>query len=1373
MPPARRRIPKGALAPTPAEQHEDWLRLLRPDGPFVSLPVLTEVFPQGLDDVPAGVRARLRQAWEEVREDPDLLRPAWEELVTGELLGWTPGLRGGAALPESLRAGGHTPDAVLTGPAAPGDGTGPRPRVLLLRTGWDEPLTRARGEDLSPADRAAEAARRHGVPLAVLTNGREWALVHARPKQARALAVFDADLWLEEPLLLRAFASLLHARRAALPERDRDGRPTSSLAALFTRTAERQSEVTDTLGRQVRQAVSLLVAELSRLDREAGGGLLAGVGDRRVYEGALTVMMRLVFLLYAEEQRLLPAGDGLYDDSYAVSPLLDALEEQQSRHGDELGDRRAAVWPRLLAVFAAVHGGCVHDALRIPPYGGSLFDPDRFPWLAAAKVTDRAVHRILDALLTLRRRGGGREALSYKGLDVEQIGHVYEGLLEYGCIRAHEPYLGLEGRQEAVLTLSALEEWAAAGVLEERLPEAAGATPLRIRRALDARITGAVAADLDAACDNDERLSSRVAPFAGLLRRDLRGHLMVFPAGSVVMVRSGDRRDTGTHYTPKALAEEIVEHTLAPLCFSPGPADGGTEPGVWRAKRAEELLALRILDPAMGSGAFLVSACRYLADRVVDAWLRDGLPAEIGRDVAEGDREELLRIARRLVADQCLYGVDRDPMAVELAKLSLWLITLAKDRPFSFLDHALRCGDSLVGTVDLEQIRAFHLDSGARQLSDEVSRALDVTETLLSRAAGLRREIEATPVSDIRSVRAKAEKLAEAEELSERLRLAADAVVGAALAAEGISDDEAEDLTGETNVGGKRGAAAFRAARQDAKAAAYENRLAAVAGLVVAAMVDGPGSASAERARKMVDGWLRGPRKEPVRPLHWPLEFPEIMGVGGSKGFDAVIGNPPFVGGQKLTGTLGTDYREYLVNRIGDGVRGSADLCSYFLLRNLSLAPKRRTGIIATNTIAQGDTREVGLDQATANGWTVYRAVKSQPWPGTAALEVSLLWLGGQVGEDEKPVLDGNEVRGITPSLDPQSRVTGRPYRLAANAGQSFQGSNVLGKGFILTPEQARELIAKDPRNKDVLFPYLNGEDLNSRPDCSASRWVINFHDWSQEKAATYEDVFAIVERDVKPVRLKVKHSKNARERWWQYERRRPELYKAITNLEKVIVIALVSRTVMPARVSASQVLAHKLCAFASDATGHLSLLSSGFHSAWAWKYSSTMKADLNYSPSDVYETFPHPAPTERLTNAGVMLEGTQRDAMAARGIGLTKIYNLVHSPTDQAADIDDLRTAHVEVDKAVAEAYGWSDLDLDHDFYETRQGARFTINPIARTEILDRLLLLNHARYKQEQENGLHLPKQRKASPKRKKKAEPEEEQFQDGLFVPPGGLF
>ncbi|CAL9520124.1 hypothetical protein SUDANB176_03835 [Streptomyces sp. enrichment culture] len=1383
-----RKVPPKGSVPKPEEQHEDWLRLLRPDGPFVSLPVLVGAFPQGLDTIPPETWGRLRQAWAEVREDPALLRSAWETFVLAELLGWrAPGLREGAAIPDSLRAGAHTPDAVLLGPGRSG---GLAPRALFFRTDdWEGPLNQPRGEQPGLADRAAELCRAREVPLALLTNGRKWALVHARPKEATTIATFDADLWTEEPILARAFTSLLTAARVIRPPLDTEGKPTDSTAGLFARTADAQSEVTDTLGRQVREAVSLLVAEVSRLDRESGGDLLRGVPAKEVYEGALTVMMRLVFLLYAEEQRLLPSGDELYDASYAVGPLHDELAKAQSLHGDELGDRVEATWPRLLAVFAAIHGGSTHDQLWIPPYGGSLFDPSRFPWLVPAKVTDRVVFEILDALLTLRSRKGfkGKERLSYKGLDVEQIGHVYEGLLEYGCHWAEEPYVGVsfgrDRKYEAVLPLARLEEWSAAGTLAEQVAAASGTKPATVAAA-QAK-SGTVTVELETACGSDPALVERAAAFSGLYGTDLRDEPKVWPAGSVVMVRSGNRRDTGTHYTPKALAEEVVEHTLAPLCFSPGPAEGA-EPGAWQPKKAGELLKLRVLDPAMGSGAFLVSACRYLADRVVDAWLREPeLPPEIAKDVDRDDHEQLHEIARRLVADRCLYGVDRDPMAVELAKLSLWLVTLAKGRPFSFLDHALRCGDSLVGVIDVRQVRQFHLDWQDRQLSPEVARALENTESLLSRAADLRRQIESTAVTDIRVVRDKAELLAKAEALSGKLRLAADAVVGAALAAEGISDEEASEITGEENVGGARGAARFRDAKEDAKSRAYRYRLEAVAGLVATALGDDEfaAEAAAEQAREMVEGWLKGPRAEVVRPLHWPLEFPEVMGVGGAAGFDAVVGNPPFVGGLKITSASGHDYREYLVNRIGSGKRGSADLCSYFLLRNLSLAPSGRTGIIATNTIAQGDTREVGLDQATAKEWAVYRAVKSQSWSGTAAVIVSLLWMARRPGKSETPILDGNEVRGITPGLVPTSRASGTPYRLVANEAQSYIGSYVLGKGFVLLPKQARALIEKDPKNAEVLFPYLIGKDLNQEPGAKASRWVINFHDWPQKKAAEYADVFEIVERDVKPVRA-CNNRAARRDRWWQYAERAPHLYEAIANLRQVVVIARVSKTAIPVRVSTRQVMSEQVVVFPTDSASQLTILSSSMHYWWALKYSGDMRGDLRYAPSDVHETFPRPNESAATRSSGEILEKLQQDAMASRSIGLTPLYNLIHTESETASDTKAIRKAHIEVDHAVAEAYGWTDLDLKHGFYTTPQGVRFTIAPDVQTEVLDRLLELNHARYKEEVEKGLHTPeaKRRRAAARKAKakartaarKPDTTPEDFDDGgLFAQPDALF
>ncbi|MFJ2567794.1 type IIL restriction-modification enzyme MmeI [Streptomyces sp. NPDC087568] len=301
--------------------------------------------------------------------------------------------------------------------------------------------------------------------------------------------------------------------------------------------------------------------------------------------------------------------------------------------------------------------------------------------------------------------------------------------------------------------------------------------------------------------------------------------------------------------------------------------------------------------------------------------------------------------------------------------------------------------------------------------------------------------------------------------------------------------------------------------------------------------------------------------------------------------------------------------------------------------------------------------------------------------------------------------------------------------RLVSNRGKSFQGANVLGKGFILSPQQAEDLIQRDPRNRDVLFPYLNGEDLNSRPDCSASRWVINFHDWPEERAREYPEVFAIVERDVKPERLK-NNNRQRREIWWRFTRPAMDLYRAISSRERVLVVALVSRTVMPARVPSRQVLSHKLAVFASASDGDLAFLSSSFHTCWAWRNSSTMKADLNYSPSDVFETLPRPTYTSGMADAGARLDQLRAEIMAARGLGLTKLYNLVHDPSVGDAEIAAVRDCHRVVDEAVSAAYGWSDLNLEHGFHETRQGVRYTFPMRTRTEILDRLLELNHQRH-------------------------------------------
>ena len=242
----------------------------------------------------------------------------------------------------------------------------------------------------------------------------------------------------------------------------------------------------------------------------------------------------------------------------------------------------------------------------------------------------------------------------------------------------------------------------------------------------------------------------------------------------------------------------------------------------------------------------------------------------------------------------------------------------------------------------------------------------------------------------------------------------------------------------------------------------------------------------------------------------------------------------------------------------------------------------------------------MGLDQLVAGGVTIRRAIKSEPWPSrSAVLEYCAVWTSCARVDAPAPPEEGVVVGDITASLDVAARVVGPARRLAANAGLSFIGSYVLGMGFTLEPAEAQRLLADDPRNAEVLFPYLNGQDLNSHPECAASRWVINFHDWSEDRARTYRECYAQVRALVKPER-DGNNRKARRERWWQFAERAPELYESVAGLKRVVAITRVSRTVMPAIVPTGQVISEAVVVFATDDTAILALLSSAPHYWWA-----------------------------------------------------------------------------------------------------------------------------------------------------------------------------
>ncbi|MBK6845523.1 MAG: ATP phosphoribosyltransferase regulatory subunit, partial [Gemmatimonadetes bacterium] len=742
-------------------KHE-WLNLLEVSGPFLAVPVLREVFPQGLEELDASHAKRLRSAYEEWRDavdgddaDRDKLHAAWiDEVLRTALEADDQLLKAGEDVPASIvelpeHDTAIAPELVFVNPT---HGAAVLAPVHVFPPDTDLSASmKFGGLSCSPGDRMALHLRALNVPFGIVTNGERWMLVHAPTGQVATFASWYARIWGQEPATLRAFVSLLGVRRFFAPAQDR-------LPALFERSLKHQDEVTDALGDQVRRAIEVLVQALDRADQDRNRELLRDVKPQELYEAGLTVMMRLVFLLAAEERGLLLLGEPRYDSFYAVSTLRMQLRGES----DEILERRRASWSRLLAVFRAVFGGIDHPTLRLPAMGGSLFDPDRFPFLEGRlkgtswrqhraeplPIDDRTVLLLLEAIQTFEGR-----TLSYRALDVEQIGHVYEGLLERTVSRVEDVTLELEAgasAKDARVTLGELESARLDGkaAVTSLLAERSERSESAIRNTLAAEVEPQQRARLLSACRGDVKLRDRLAPYVRLMRTDPWGYPLVHPKGAFVVVLGADRRETGTHYTPKSLTERIVEETLTPLVYD-GPAKGAPR-AEWKLKTPEQLLDLKVCDPAMGSGAFLVQACRFLSARLVEAWAIEeatGRVVDLTGQVHEPRTsvesmppgvEARAENARRIVAERCLYGVDLNPLAVELAKLSLWLVTLSKGRPFGFLDHNLRCGDSLLGISRLDQLTELSLDPSATRQGRLFGKAI---ERAVGEAVELRRKL--------------------------------------------------------------------------------------------------------------------------------------------------------------------------------------------------------------------------------------------------------------------------------------------------------------------------------------------------------------------------------------------------------------------------------------------------------------------------------------------------------------------------------------------------------------------------------------------------------------------------------------------------------
>jgi len=712
--------------------------------------------------------------------------------------------------------------------------------------------------------------------------------------------------------------------------------------------------------------------------RVVSSNLVVGeISAEELYRQLLRLIYRMLFLLVSEERGLI-SSEPVYRDHYSVSRLRRMVDKRSAYTDHE------DIWRSLQVTWRALSDERFSCFLKMSPLNSELFAHIDFD---DHLISNKDLLESFYYLVYYEENQTRLRRVNYAALDVEELGSVYESLLEY------KPHI-----------------------------DNSGASP------------------------------------------------------HFDLITGSERRTTGSYYTPPELVGELIHSALEPVIYE------RLKSAKSKAEMEKAILSIRVCDPAAGSGHFLLAASRRLGKELARIRTGEDEPAP-----------ERVREAIRDVVSHSIYGVDRNPLAVELCKVALWLESHAEGKPLTFLDHKIRCGDSLVGISTLEILnegipdKAFMPITSDDKIAARISRRQNVLERqsslyhgtfaeALKRLADTLHQIESLSEDTMEQIREKADTLHRIEQSDEfqHLNLACDAWTSAFFQS-------------------------------------YNNRdhLRVTTGTLHSILSEGGGT------DPQLFGFILKTSTQ-HNFFHWPLMFPEVFASGG---FDVVLGNPPFMGGLKISGKLGDNYRKWL-GAMFEPFDRTADLCAAFYRRAFSLLRKDgRMGMVATNTISEGDTRECGLKVILKYGGIITFAKRFIKWPGAAKVEINMMSIYKPNGSlpklNQMPVLDGRTVDFISSRLDDEPDID--PKQIRMNKGIAFQGSIVLGMGFALEPVEARYLIEADPRNADCLFPYLNGEDLNSHPEQHPSRWVINFFDWDLEKACQYPDLISIVKDKVKP----------------------------------------------------------------------------------------------------------------------------------------------------------------------------------------------------------------------------------------------------------------
>ena len=921
-------------------------------------------------------------------------------------------------------------------------------------------------------------------------------------------------------------------------------------------------------------------------------------------------------------------------------------------------------------------------------------------------MADGTIYRVLEKLLVLNG-----ERISYRALNVEHIGSVYETMMGFRLETATGQSIAIRAAKKhgAPSTIN----------IEELLVE----TPARRAKWIQDRTDRKLTTKVRCCVRTAETLDGMHAAIDSIIDKYATPDLI--RKGAMVLQPNPERRRSGSHYTPRELTEPIVRRALKPVLERLSGSNG-------ESPLPEQILELKVCDPAVGSGAFLVEACRQLGSALVEAWHSHGRATQ-GSSI---DYEATS--ARRIVARRCLYGVDRNPLAVDLAKLSLWLLTISKDQPLTFVDHAIRHGDSLVG-LNLEQIEMFHwnIRGSYRQAGLESMRVRQSVDFINKLRESIQNAPEGIDDSRLR------EHWTRASLIVDNVRLFGDLVI----------------------------AAFFRESRPKDKER--------IRSQYAEAVVSGTADEFKDNLSQLrhID--------PPLVQFHWEIEFPEVFGRS-NPGFDLMVGNPPFAGKNTLTAGNVSGYIDWL-KTIHIESHGNADIVAHFFRRAFDLIRMGGTfGLIATNTIAQGDTRTTGLRWICNNRGSIYHAIRRLQWPGLAAVIVSNV----HVMKGDIPsscYLDGRRVNRVSAFLF-HAGSNENPITLRFNRNKSFQGDTVLGMGFtfddtdtkgVATPiSEMTRLISMDEHNAQIVRPYIGGREVNSSPSQVHRRYVINFRnyplrrkmmtatwknadkhqrdtwlrngivpqDYPSPVAADWPDLLAVVERKVKPIRESLSQSnswnRDVARRWWQFAAYRLGLRDAIDGHDRVLALPLVSQHLAFTFLPSQMVFSNKLYIFSLTSSSAFGILQSRVHEIWARFFGSSLKDDLSYANTDCFETFPFPhnwRHVDEVNAIGEIYFELRSSIMVRNDEGMTKTYNRFHDPNEGSSDILELRELHQAMDRATLGAYGWSDIStnceflLDFEVSDTesrkRKPYRLRWPDAVRDEVLGRLLELNAKR--------------------------------------------